>query len=250
MTAQYRKRTVCVITDHMAKKTKAQKRHYREQRIWSGLVEYVNTGNGFDRLVSNGLDWVGGDAEADLGQSEDIKAGASLDTLAVRYRENVRILLTWLARPDDKAAGPACAFLMQHGNSIRYEWQQLSFDPKDNDSSLMSEWPNWIGSVVAPVCRFVKDQIDRHDVNGEPLRDVIPIGLCDREGCGNFRVLKLFRPGHVFCSNLCKATFHQSRKTKKAKAEYMREYRAVTEAKTAKKGRLIVRKTGGKRGNV
>jgi hypothetical protein len=235
----------------MAKKSRAQKRHDWEKRIWSAVVEYVNTGEGFDRLVGDGLDWIGGDAEADLEQSEDIKAGATLETLAVRYRENVRHLLTWLARPeDDKAAGPACAFLMQHGNSIRYEWQQAAFDPKDRDSSLMSEWPNWIGSVVAPLCRFVKDQIDRHDVDGEPLRDVIPIGLCDREGCGKFRVIQLYRPGHIFCSNLCKATFHQSRKTKKAKAEYMREYRAVTEAKTAKKGRLIVRHKGGKRGNV
>jgi hypothetical protein len=235
----------------MAKKSRALKRHDREKRIWSALVEYVNTGKGFDRLVGDGLDWIGGDAEADLEQSEDIKAGTKLDTLAVRYRGNIRTLLTWLARPQDhKAAGPACAFLMQHGNSIRYEWQQAYFDPKDRDSSLISEWPNWIGSVVAPLCRFVKDQIDRHDVDGEPLRDVISIGLCDREGCGKFRVIQLYKPGHIFCSNLCKATFHQSRKTKKAKAEYMREYRAVTEAKTAKKGRLIVKRKGGKRGTL
>jgi hypothetical protein len=235
----------------MTTKSRAQKRHDREKRIWSALVEYGNTGKGFERLVNDGLDWIGGDAEADLEQSEDIKAGGSLETLAARYRENVRTLLTWLARPeDDKAAGPACAFLMQHGNSIRYEWRQADFDPRDKDSSLISEWPEWIVSVVAPLCRFVKDQIDRHDVDGEPLRDVIPIGLCDREGCGNFRVIKLYKPGHIFCSNLCKATFHQSRKTKRAKAQYMREYRAVTEAKSAEKGRLIVRRKGGKRGDV
>ncbi|HEY2018499.1 MAG TPA: hypothetical protein VGH38_33565, partial [Bryobacteraceae bacterium] len=197
----------------------------------------------------DGLDWIGGDAD-DLQQSEDIKGGAKPETLAVHYREDVRTLLTWLSRPNSKAAGPACAFLMQHGNSIRYAWYQADFDPKDRDSTLISEWPDWIGSVVAPLCRFVKDQIDRHDVDGEPLRDVIPIGLCDREGCGKFRVIQLYRPGRIFCSSLCKATFHQSRKSKNAKAEYMREYRAVTEAKPAKTGRLIVRRKGGKRGHV
>lgn len=234
----------------MAKKSKAKSRRDWERRIWAGLVEYVNTGERFDRLVSAGLDWIGG-GDDDLEQSEDIKGGAKLEALAARYREDFRTLLMWISRPEhSKAAGPACAFLMQHGNSIRYSWQQGDFNSKDRDSALISEWPEWFGSVVAPLCRFVKDQIDRHDVDGEPLRDVIPIGLCDREGCGKFRLIQLYRPGHFFCSNLCKATYHQSHKSKKAKAQYMRKYRAMTEAKPAKMGRLIVRRKGGKRGNV
>jgi len=232
------------------KKTKAQQRLEWERRIWTALVEYANTGNGFETLVSESLHWIGGDG-TDTELCKDVQSGASLDSLSGCYREPVRNVLTWLSAPENRAlAAKACWFLMEHGNQIKMVWSESEFNPKEKGSMLISEWPEEIGSVISPVCKFIKDQIDRHDIAGEPLRDVIPIGMCDRPGCGKFRLIKLYRPGHFFCSNVCKATFHQASKTPKQKAKYMRDYRKTLDRNEPKGGRLIVRrgrkKTGGK----
>jgi hypothetical protein len=208
--------------------TKAKRRAEWERRVWSALLEYVNTGSGFENLVSEGLDWIAGDID-DLQVCKDIRAGATLESLAATYREPMRALVTWLAAPEDRrVAGKALAFLMEHGNTITMHWSTGDYNLKDPDSSLVSEWPDRIGSVVAPVCRFVRDMIDKHDLEGEPLKTAIPIALCDRKGCGRFRIVKLSRQSeHVFCSNLCKSTYHQNVKGKEANAAYMRERRAV-----------------------
>ncbi len=207
------------------KKNRAQQRREWERRIWSALVDYANTGERFETLLVACLDWIGGDAD-DLEECRDMQRGASLESLAVTYREGIGAVLAWLSVPQDRQrAQTACRFLMHHGNAIKMTWSDVSFDPTDKDSMLISEWPDTIGSVVAPVCRFIKEQIERHDIMGEPLRDAIPVGMCDRPGCGKFRLMKLNRPGHFFCSNLCKATFHQASKTSEERAQYMRRYR-------------------------
>jgi len=226
------------------KKNRAQQRREWERRIWSALVDYANTGenNHFKTLAVDALDWIGGDAD-DLDECRDVKRGATLEELAARHHEDIRTMLAWLSAPQDRRrAESACRFLMRHGNAIKMTWSDTAFDTNDKDALLISEWPDEIGSVVAPVCRFIKDQIDRHDLMGEPLRDVIPIGMCDREGCGKFRVMKLNRPGHFFCSNLCKAKFHQAGKSSDEQAAYMRNYRKTLDRNKPVGGRLIVRR--------
>jgi hypothetical protein len=220
----------------MAKKTRAQKRNEWERRIWTALVEYANTGDEFKTLVSAGLDWIGGDI-SDLEQCKDMK-GQTLDSLAVRYREEVRMVLAWLSAPDSALAPKACHFLMQHGSAIRMSWTEADYS---KDSMLISEWPDEIGSVISPVCKFTKEQIDRHDLGGEPLRNVIPIGMCDR--CGKFRVMKLNRATkHFFCSDSCKVKFHQANKSLEQKAKYMRGYRKTVDRNKPKTGGLVVRR--------
>lgn len=232
--------------NYMAKRTKdrAQNRREWERHIWGALVEYANTGeqHQFETLIVDALDWIGGDAD-DIDECRDVKRGATVEELASRYRGDIRNVLAWLSLPQDRErATNACHFLMQHGNAITMTWSDTAFDPKDKDAMLISEWPDAIGSVVAPVCRFIKDQIDRYDLMGEPLRDVIPVGMCDRDGCGKFRVMKLNRPGHFFCSNLCKATFHQANKSSEERAEYMRSYRKTLDRNKPEAGGLIVRR--------
>jgi hypothetical protein len=213
-------------------KSKAKTRAEWQRHIWEMLVAYVNTSVGeefraFTLLVNAGMDWIGGEGldhhgnMNDLESCRDVKAGASLDTLANRYKADMRGLLTWLAgRADTTQAARSCEFLMHHGNAIELHWEATTGD------TLISEWPESCGSVVSPICRFLKDQIDRHDIDSEPLRSAIPIALCDRPGCGRFRLVKASRDAaHVFCSNLCKATFHQAARGKEKNAQLMREYR-------------------------
>ncbi len=204
------------------------------RRLWEMLVSYVNapdpeTAKSFAPLVNQAMEWIGGEGVDshgnlnDLGTCRDLHSGATLDSLALVYREDIRGLLTWLAGSGDtQLAYRSCAILMQHGNAIEMRWQPGTED------TLISEWPESCGSVLSPVCRFIKDCISRHDSGSVPLRSAVPLALCDRPGCGRFRVIKVIRDSeHVFCSNLCKATFHQDLKGKSAQAEYMREYRAT-----------------------
>jgi len=229
------------------KKSRAQLRNETEFRIWNALVDYANTGAGFRRLVIEGLEWING-VDEDLQSCADIQGGATLESLAVRYREKIRTVLTWLSNPRNDVIGNRACEILEQGNAIAFEWNPENPDPKEPDSSLILEWPSSIGSVLAPLCKFVKDQIDRHDLKGEPLRDVIPVGMCARPDCGQFRVIKLYRRGRIFCSNRCKVTFHQANRTNKEKAEYMRQYRAGLDRNKPTKKRVGRRrsKTGGK----
>jgi hypothetical protein len=40
------------------------------------------------------------------------------------------------------------------------------------------------GSVVTGIFRFMLDQVNQHDLHGEPLAEAFPFGVCEREGCG------------------------------------------------------------------
>jgi hypothetical protein len=97
---------------------------------------------------------------------------------------------------------------------------------EDADEPLLIEWPEPCESVIAPVCKFILEQIERHDIGGEPLRDVIPIGLCKRSGCDRFFVSERTGRGR-FCSDKCRAGAYQEKLTKEQRAARMRKYRAT-----------------------
>jgi hypothetical protein len=80
--------------------------------------------------------------------------------------------------------------------------------------------------VIAPVCKFILEQIERHDIGGEALSDVIPIGLCERSGCGRFFLIERAGRGR-FCSDKCRAGAYQEKLTKEQRAARMRKYRAT-----------------------
>ena len=210
-----------------------------ERRIWDALVHYANSGEvaAFSKIVNAGMDWIGGPTEdGDVGDLEvcrDYQTDSSLASLGTRYLPEVRNLLTWLSSPAQKDGDStirAVDFLDSHGTGKAVK-MALTANTEHTDGegrSLIFVWPDDLKSVLSPVCRFILDQIVRHDTGGERLRDVIPIGLCDRPGCGKFRVMRLVREDkHFFCSSLCRATFGQSNKTKEEKRDYARQNRVT-----------------------
>ncbi len=228
----------------MSKLGNDKKREWSRQ-IWELAVEYANAPSGdecaraFVPLVNAGMQWIGAEGVGKHGNLNalavcfDIEESAGvgqLAALAANYQPKMRELMTWLSDPlKYRALANQCAyFLTVSGADIQELWEST---PKYKAGQpLLTASPEALHSVISPVCRFFKDQIDLHDRGGEALRSALPIALCDRPGCGRFRIVKVSRDAaHVFCSNLCKATFHQAAKTKDAKADYMREYRGTVD---------------------
>jgi len=94
------------------------------------------------------------------------------------------------------------------------------------DEPLLMEWPDGCESVVSPVCKFMLEQVERHDIGEERLKDVIPIVLCERSGCDRLFIIERAGRGR-FCSSKCRAADYQSKRTKEEKAARMRKYRAT-----------------------
>jgi hypothetical protein len=173
------------------------------------------------------MDWIGG-VDEDIEQCRDVKSGASLNVLAARYRPDIRQVLTWLSAPalHRKFAAYAAEFLGLHGSGIRMCINgNTSFDGTDPQEPLVSEWPDACESTLSPICKFILDQIERHDTGGKNLRDVIPIGMCERARCGRFFVIA--RVGRRrFCSSKCRVGANLDKMTLQEKASRMRKYRA------------------------
>jgi hypothetical protein len=173
------------------------------------------------------MDWIGG-AKEDIAECGDFKDGASLIDLEARYRADVRRVLAWLSDPDQHSelAARAARFLSVYGTGIRMDISANPTFEEYADEPLLMEWPEPCESVIAPVCKFIIEQIERHDIGGEALRHVIPIGLCGRSGCGRFFVRERAGRGR-FCSDKCRAGAYQEKLTKEQRAARMRKYRAT-----------------------
>jgi hypothetical protein len=145
-------------------------------------------------------------------------------------------VLAWLSAPDQHSdlAVRAARFLRMYGTGIRMDISaNPTFEGDDADEPLLMEWPEPCESVIAPVCKFIIEQIERHDIGGEALRDVIPIGLCGRSGCGRFFVRERAGRGR-FCSDKCRAGAYQEKLTKEQRAAHMRKYRATLKEQESK----------------
>jgi len=173
------------------------------------------------------MDWIGG-VDEDLEECRDIKAGTSLNDLEGRYRADIRRVLTWLSAPDrySELAARASQFLSIYAARVRMNISANGGYKADADDPLILAWPNSCESVMAPVCKFILEQIERHDIGEEALSDVIPIGLCGRSGCGRFFLIERAGRGR-FCSDKCRAGAYQDKLTKEQKAARMRKYRAT-----------------------
>jgi hypothetical protein len=184
------------------------------------------------------MNWLGGDND-DIAECRDIKNGASLNTLGARHHEEVRRVLVWLADPNQnvKLAHQATDFL-RHGTGIR-----MSITPhwdfgKQKDEPLILDWPEACESVVAPVCKFILDQIERHDMFGEELSKVVPIRLCERSGCGRFFITERSNRAR-FCSSTCRAGAHRDKLSRGEKAAQMRKYRETLKEMRRKPVRFL-----------
>lgn len=228
----------------MSKLEKLRGHQNWERRIWEAVITYVNANDrhGFESLVTLGLDWIGAD-ESDMESCRDLQ-GTTLETLATKYQPYIAGVLTWLSDPLKHAALaiPGAEFLRRFGRDFTMHVDGNARFENDDDP-LVYEWPDQIGSVISPVCKFILDQIERHDVNGEPLRDVIPVFQCEREGCNQLFLAE--RVGRArFCSGACRAKVHQSSMTKEERAERMRKYRQGLKDRAAAKQNRTTTKTG------
>ena len=184
----------------MRKLAKLQRRESLSWWIWETLALYANAQNDrskvaqeryFETLLSYCMNWIGGEKE-DIAQCGDMQDGFSLTDLATRYSSDIRRVLVWLSAPDQPSelAVRAARFLSTHGTGIRMDISaNPTFEGKRADVPLLMQWPEPCESVIVPVCKFILDQIERHD-RGEALRDVIPIGLCERSGCDRFIMIE------------------------------------------------------------
>ncbi len=221
----------------MPKLAKLPSRKLWSLRIWESLVCYANTPGdrgkaapqrvrGFQTILSKCMDWIGG-VDDDIAECRDIKEGTSLNDLEARYRADIWRVLTWLAAPDRhrELAARASRCLSVYAAGVRMEISANGGYKADADEPLLMEWPEPCESVIAPVCKFILEQIERHDIGDEALRDVIPIGSCERSGCARFFMIE--RAGRRFCSSKCRASAHQDKLTKEQRAARMRKYRAT-----------------------
>jgi hypothetical protein len=239
----------------LAKLAKLRLREQWSWRIWESLAHYANAQDDrstrtpkereFQALLSNCINWIGGEKE-DIAECGDMKDGTPFNDLAIRHHADIRRVLTWLSGPDQhkELAARAARFLGMFGTGIR---MAISANPTfvgaDADEPLLMEWPDPCESVIAPVCKFIIDQIERHDIGGETLRGVIPIGLCKRPRCGRFFVIERAGRGR-FCSSKCRVGDYQDKLTLEQKAARMRKYRATIKEFRRKPIRFPKRKSG------
>jgi hypothetical protein len=198
-------------------------REAMRRRTWKLLIDYCNSGKGFGRLIDATLADIDGDRE----MCADFAGGREIRELAREYLTPTRELLRWLSKPQQKTLGVRCCkFLEEHGANITWRWQYGNFDEhRPDDTFLLDDYPAAMPSVMSPICRFVKDQIDLHSKYFLPLHLAIPVARCHLQGCGKFRLIEKLRKGPVFDSDNCRAKYRQLKMSKRSKAAYMRDYR-------------------------
>jgi len=227
--------------------------------IWRGILAYANgdtSPKDFGELARLCFARIGvEDAAKVLRACKDLKE-ASLRELEERYRQPIRDILRWVTRPsvvdpstDDLEErmgidANAAIFLTEHVQDLKVA---IAFNAAINteDGSMETRLSRLItesGSVVAGICRFILDQIDRHDFYGEPLAELFPFGLCERDSCGRFFFVQRVGRGR-FCSDACRAKAGAARMTKEQNAKRMREYRANLKSMVASKPIRVLKST-------
>jgi hypothetical protein len=194
--------------------------------IWALIVRYSNDGEGFRELIRSCAEWIGG-LPADLDFCADIADGWEIEELGEKYRAATKDLLRWLTNPTDKELGRKCiAFLDEHGTQIKMKWEYVNYDPNGPEPILMLlEYPGEMGSVMSPICRFIKDQIDLRDESEYPLLKAFPIAPCKRPGCDGFKLVKKELKRGVLCSVECKAKWRKFTASKERKKKYAKKNR-------------------------
>ena len=234
---------------------KSQKRLTKEQEVWIALIDYANSGevSDFMKMLDRVLIWFGAalpfvDICKDVQQfvkssgpacdfdHEPHDFDAALKHFAGHYHPDIKKIFAWLADPyrEGFVATEGVKVLGSHLDraKVQINWAGAR-GPKRH--FLLDEGPGRCATVIGPASLFIKRQIDVHDYGGLRLRDAIPVGQCGRPECGRFKLLKIDRRGIGFCSDLCRATFHQQKQPKKARADYMKEYRKTRKMLDAKK---------------
>jgi len=230
------------------------------KQIWRQIVQYANADlhtddkapaaalQRFKALVAACMNWTGliGGESVDFdiiaagskhGESfvviiggdefelcRDVREGLSPEAGGKKYQEELRQVLAWIVEPrrDPKSAGKALAFLWLHGRENIAIKAERNEDFSNDMPFFYFQSPTEYGSIVSPICKFILDSIDHFQEAPAGLSKTIPLGLCERPGCGRFMVVE--RKGRKrFCSDTCRVQSNQG--SPKVWAARMRSYR-------------------------
>jgi hypothetical protein len=224
----------------------------RTMIIWHALAGFANASEGeelgfhyfhaFTHLCCLRLDEIFADPTEDLRCFEDVEreydqTRRPLEDIfrsrASALREQVRVMLAWLVRPNaysSTAKRHALEFLLYHGGDHAI---QVGRDPTDkfddtgNHGIPLFYWQNIYGyqTVFSPAAKFILDRLEQYHERHLPLEKAMPLIICKRPECGKFVVAR--RKTKDFCSDSCRTLYRQKDKPK-AWAAYMRKYRSVS----------------------
>ena len=218
--------------------------------IWHALAGFANASEGeeagfccfsaFTHLCSLRLDDIFADPTQDLRCFEDVEiehdqTGKSVgDVFRSRVsslRQQIRVMLTWLARPNACSSANkryALEFLLEHGSEHAL---QFSMDPTDKFDDTGSQgiplfyWKHIYGyrTIFTPTAKFILDRLEQYHERDLTLDKAMPLIICKRPECGKFAVAR--RKTKDFCSDSCRTLYRQKNRPK-AWAAYMRKYRS------------------------
>ena len=218
----------------------------RERLIWQGIVDYANGDftspesslEPLKILLSRCM----GELELGSGWREviEVQRGATRDRKkqmeeslrywAAHHHSDLKKVLLWLSAPRENGSlGEAAVQLLQkHTEGISWalgptyaEFDETGANgvPAFYYRHLSSCW-----SIMSAICAFLCNRIDQFQDGDLDLLEAIPVRICDRPGCGRFKLPERQRDA-CYCSNKCRSADHQSQKSPQEKAEYMASYR-------------------------
>ena len=215
----------------------------RERLIWQDIVDYANADfassksatKQLTKLIENGLIELEmrdiSEVEC-LAKDRQIQTEESVRLWAVKHQPDFKKVLLWLCAPREHGAlAPnAIQLLQQHSNGIRWKIEPTNdnFDATEKDGIPVFYFKHVARcvSIMAPICVFLCERIEQFQDGGRELREAIPIRVCDRPGCGKFKLPERQKE-KCYCSGKCRSADHQSQKSLQEKAEYMAMYRKL-----------------------
>jgi hypothetical protein len=129
---------------------------------------------------------------------------------ASRYQADLRNLFAWMCKPksNSQLRIPALQFLESNAQGVHWcidfdsDWAKLDFEEHKDPIFYFTKRVEY-DSIMAPICKFIFEEIDPPPAEGLPIR------ICKRSKCGKFYVRE--RSPKQFCSASCRAQAHQSK---------------------------------------
>jgi hypothetical protein len=207
-----------------------------EQRVWEGLVHYVNADLNVDatgyvslwtvvreltpaaEMTRFGLCEFGTDDDVFVLSELLSVRKRDLVALAHYYQKDLRNLLLWLRMPksNSELRVPALKFLERHAHGeiwgIDYSDDPVKeisdFDEQRENPFLYFVTEVKYASVMAPICKFIFSRIEDIQAQSRAFCDAIPIVICKRPECGKFALPE--RAGRKqYCSTKCLQIVHK-----------------------------------------
>jgi hypothetical protein len=215
----------------------------RDKTFWRGVVQYVNAQDLDDSAYTKfsvllqfcsepgfsggfeGASFV----DLTLARTQGMTAEQAIQFCCGLYQPKLRTLLSWLCAPDKHKdlSREAIDFLWRNAIGIESKPEindEADFDAESDTACPIFYWKHTrYKTVMSPICKFILDHVEQYHDGTIDLDEAVPIGQCERPGCGKFFVPE--RTGKKkFCSQrCCEAT--QPRRSGKENRDYMRLWR-------------------------